>query len=314
MATLLAASNTSRGVAFALGGAVVFSLNDMAIKALSGAYPLHQVILLRGMIGMTCILFVMRASAGGLAQMRTTKPWRHLLRMTLVLISNAAYFMGLAALPLADAVAIAFVAPVIITLMSMVFLGEKVGPHRLFAVALGLLGTVILMRPGHDSLQMAGVLVLISAVSYSAGQLLARSMRETESAPTLAFYVQVSFLVASSLVGLMLGDGAFSGSSDPAIAFLTRAWVWPQPQHLIFFVMSGFAVAAGGIMMAQAYRTLEAAVVAPFEYAAIPMAILWGVTFFGTWPDTTGFIGMGLILTAGLYTMWREHLRKASHP
>lgn len=298
------------GVLLALGGAAVFSINDMAIKFLSGDYPLHQVILVRGLVGMTFLLGLIAATGGNFRQLRTRRVGRHLLRMTVVLISNMTYFLGLAALPLADAVALAFVAPVLITLLSIVLLGEKVGPHRLAAVAVGLAGTVVLMRPGSGAVQVAGVLVLVSALCYALSQLLARSMRETESAFTLNFYLQLGFLVTSALVGLAIGDGRLAGSSDPSLQFLLRPWIWPPVADWPWFLATGVAVGIGGLMMAQAYRTLEAAVVAPFEYAAIPMAILWGAVVFGTLPDRVGLIGMAMIVAAGLYTLWRETLRR----
>lgn len=298
------------GVLMALAGAVVFSVNDMAIKFLSGDYPLHQVILLRGLIGMAFLLTVIAVTGGNFGQLRSRRLGRHGLRILCVLIANVTYFLGLAALPLADAVALAFVAPVLITLLSAVLLGEKVGPHRLAAVAVGLAGTVVLMRPGSGAFQPAAVLVLISALAYALGQLMARSMRETESAVTLSVYLQGGFLVTAALMGLVAGDGRFAGSTDPSMQFLLRGWIWPPLSDLPYFLATGLAASLGGLLMAQAYRTLEAAVAAPFEYAAIPMAIFWGIMVFDTWPDRTGLIGMAMIIVAGLYTVWRETVRR----
>lgn len=297
------------GVALALGGAVVFSVNDMAIKFLSGGYPLHQVTMVRGLIAVAVLIVIMAMRPEGLALMRTRRPGRQILRMIVAVTANATYFLGLAAMPLADAVALAFVAPVFITLLSIVMLGEKVGPHRLGAVVAGLIGTLILMRPGEGAIQPAAILILVSAFCYALSQLMARSMRDTESAFSLSFYLQIGFLVSSILMGLVAGDGKFAGSDDPSLAFLLRPWVWPVATDWVFFLATGFAVSIGGLMIAQAYRTLEAAVAAPFEYASIPMAILWGALVFGTFPDPTGLIGMVLIVAAGLYTLWRETRR-----
>lgn len=298
------------GVLLALGGAVVFSVNDMAIKFLSGDYPLHEVILVRGIIGLAFLMGVIWLTGGNFAQLRSRRPGRHLLRICVVLISNVTYFLGLAAMPLADAVALAFVAPVLITLLSAVLLGERIGPHRLTAVIIGLAGTVVLMRPGSGAFGVAGGLVLVSALCYALSQILARSMRDTESAVTLSAWLQVGFILSAALVGLAAGDGRFAGSSDPSLEFLLRSWIWPPLADWPFFLATGLAVGIGGLMMAQAYRTLEAAVVAPFEYAAIPMAILWGVLIFGTLPDRVGLFGMAMIVLAGLYTLWRETLRR----
>lgn len=297
------------GILLAVCGSLVFSVNDVAIKFLSGDYPLHQVVLVRAVIGLVFLAVVIAVTGGHWRQLRTGRGGTHLLRAIVVITSNATYFLALAALPLADAVALAFVSPVFITLLSIPMLGEKVGPHRWAAVVVGLIGTAIMLRPGMGAFQPASLLVLISAGCYAFSQMLARGMRETESAVTLSFYIQAGFLISSAAMGLWAGDGRMAGSADPSLEFLLRAWVWPPAADWPAFAATGIAVSIGGLMMAQAYRTCEAAVVAPFEYSAIPMAILWGAMIFGTMPDAIGLAGMALIVSAGLYTLWRETVR-----
>lgn len=294
----------------ALGGAVIFSVNDMSVKFLSGGYPLHQIILIRSLIAITFLIVIAQTQKGGMGLLRTRRPGRQMLRMVVAVTSNATYFLGLAAMPLADAVAIAFVAPVLITLLSTVMLGEKIGPHRAGAVVMGLIGTMILMRPSEGAIQPAALLILFSALCYAVSQLIGRSMRDTETAFSLSLYLQIGFLTFSVVMGLVAGDGRFAGSDDPSLNFLLRGWVWPPLSDVPFFLATGLAVSVGGLMISQAYRTLEAGVVAPFEYAAIPMAVLWGVLLFGTYPDAIGFLGMAMVVAAGLYTLWRETRRR----
>lgn len=298
------------GILLAIGGALMLSLNDLAIKALSGSYALHQVILVRAFITMAVVCAVIWYSGTGFGQLLTRRPRAHLFRVSLVMVSNVTYFLGLAALPLADAVATAFVAPLFVVLMSSVLLGEKVGPRRWSAVAVGMAGVVVMLRPGSGVIQPAAILVLISALCYASSHMMTRRMRDTESAMTLNFYVQSGFIVVSSFMGLWVGDGHLSGSSDPSLAFLFRPWVLPAFADWWAFAATGIAVGVGGLMMSQAYRTTEASLVAPFEYAGMPMAIFWGVVFFGTWPDRVAWIGIALICGAGLYTLWRESRRK----
>ena len=299
-----------KGVLLAIGGGITLSVNDLAIKFLAGDYALHQVILIRAMVGMSIVLAVIAFSARGFRQLRTQRPWVHLARVAIVMVSNATYFLGLAALPLADAVALAFIASVLITALSALFLREPVGIRRWMAVAVGLVGVVVMMRPGAGAVNWAGALILISALCYASSHILTRVMRTTESAMTLNFYVQCGFIVVSSAMGLWVGDGHLSGSADPSLAFLFREWVWPPLRDWPFFLASGVAVGVGGLMMSQAYRLCEAALVAPFEYIAIPMAVMWGGLVFGTFPDPVGWLGIALIGGAGLYTFWRETLRK----
>lgn len=303
-----------RGMLFALGGGVTLSINDVAIKFLSGDYALHQVILIRAFIGMTLVLAVIWGSGTGFRQLLTRRPRAHLLRVSIVMVSNVTYFVGLAAMPLADAVATAFVAPLLVTLLSAVVLKEYVGLRRWAAVAVGMVGVVVMMRPGSGVIQPAAILVLMSALCYASSHMMTRRMRDTESAMTLNFYVQCGFILVSTTMGLWVGDGHLSGSSDPMLGFLFRAWVWPPVQDWPAFLATGMAVGIGGLMMSQAYRTCEAALVAPFEYVGMPMAIFWGVLVFGTWPDLTAWAGIALICGAGLYTLWRETLRRRRRP
>lgn len=298
-------SNTP-GILLALGGGITLSMNDLAIKSLSGAYALHQVILIRAFIGIALVLAVMWYSRAGLRQMRTRRIGAHALRVSIVMVSNITYFVGLSLMPLADAVAVAFVAPLFVTLMSAVILREHVGPRRWAAVAVGLAGVVIMTRPGEGVIQPAAILVLISAFCYASSHMMTRRMRDTESAMTLNFYVQVGFIVVSCSFGLVAGDGHLAQAPGSTWEFLFRPWIAPPLADWWAFAATGVAVGVGGLMMSQAYRTTEAALVAPFEYIGMPMAIFWGVVVFGTWPDHTAWVGIALICGAGLYTLWRE--------
>ncbi len=298
------------GIFFALGGGVTLSVNDLAIKALSGTYALHQVILIRAFVGMAIVLGVIWFSKTGFRQLRTRRPLDHLFRVSIVMVSNVTYFVGLSLMPLADAVATAFVAPLLVTLMSAVILREQVGPRRWAAVAVGMVGVVIMTRPGAGVIQPAAILVLISAFCYASSHMMTRRMRLTESAMTLNFFVQCGFILVSLSFGVFAGDGHLAQAPGSTWEFLFRPWHVPPVGDWWAFLATGVAVGVGGLMMSQAYRTTEAALVAPFEYVGMPMAIFWGVMVFGSWPDATAWAGIALICGAGLYTLWRETLRR----
>lgn len=302
-------STALTGILFAAGGSLIFSVNDVSIKFLSGGYALHQVILIRAFVALTFILTVIRFSERGFSQVVTNRPRMHLLRVAIVMVSNVTFFVGLAAMPLADAVAVAYVSPIVITLLSIVFLGENVGPRRWAAVIVGMIGVLVMLRPGAGVIQPAAVLVLISAVLYASGNLLARHMGGTESAMTLSLYVQLGFIVVSISMGLTVGDGHLATESK-LWAFLFRPWIWPPISDWPVFLATGLSVGIGGLMVTQAYRTVEAGLIAPFEYVGMPMAILWGLLIFGTFPDVTGWVGIALICGSGLYVIWRETVRK----
>jgi drug/metabolite transporter (DMT)-like permease len=299
------------GILLALGGGVMLSLNDLAIKFLSNGYALHQIILIRAFISLIIVFAVIRATRTGFAQLITRRPRAHLFRVLIVMVSNVTYFLGLAVMPLADAVATAFIAPILVTLMSAVILGERVGPHRWAAVAIGLCGVLVMVRPTTGALQPAAMLVLISALCYAGSHMMTRRMRETESAMTLNFYVQIGFIIVSACMGLWAGDGHLAAAhTGGALEFLFRPWIMPPLSDWPAFIGTGLAVGIGGLMMSQAYRTSEAALIAPFEYIGMPMAILWGLLVFGTWPDSHAWAGIALICGAGFYTLLREGMRR----
>jgi drug/metabolite transporter (DMT)-like permease len=299
-------STATIGALCALGATMGFTMNDMAVKYLSSDYAMHQVIGIRSVIAMGITLLLIMPLTGGFSQMRTRRPFTHVLRGLFVVGANMAFFLALAAMPMADATAIFFVSPMIIAIFSVIFLKETVGPRRWMAISLGLLGVLIMIRPGSDTFSPIALLPLLAAASYAALHTLTRKLGVTESAATLAFYIQLTFVAFSAVVGLAIGDGRFDTGGHASMAFLTRAWVWPAAADWPFFVITGVGSAIGGLLISQAYRLCEAALVAPLEYAAMPMAILWGVFVFGDWPDSWSWAGILLIICSGIYMIWRE--------
>ena len=299
------------GILSAVGGSLVFSVNDVSIKFLSGSYALHEVVLIRSSVGLMIMLCVVLPFHGGLPALRTQRLPMHLMRALFVVCSNLFYFLGLAAMPLADAVAIFFIAPLLITALSVPLLGEKVGIRRWIAVGVGLLGVIVMMRPGQSGFHWAALLPVLSALFYAMMHMMTRRMGPSEKAVTMAFYVQLTFIVVCLGMGFTVGDGHLAAQSDPSLAFLFRGWTWPHLGDWPIFLASGAASAIGGFLIAQAYRLCEAGLVAPFEYASMPLAIFWGATVFGTWPDLHAWIGIALICGGGLYMFWREAVSRS---
>lgn len=296
------------GAISALIAVFFFSINDGAIKFLSVGYALHEVVLIRSVIGMLILLIMVAPLTDGFGIFRTKRLGLHLIRGFCVVMANMTFFLGLAAMPLADAIAIFFISPLIITVFSVIFLGEYVGPRRWAAVVVGLIGVVLMMRPGTASFQYASLLPVFAATAYAGLHMMTRFIGRTDSAATMAFYIQVVFIVVCLIIGLAVGDGRFGDQSDPSLRFLLRAWEWPLLADFPLFILIGFGVAMGGYFISQAYRVAEASMVAPFEYLALPLSVLLGVVIFDEWPDAISYLGMSLILGAGLFIVWRDSL------
>ena len=294
------------GALCVIGASAGFTVNDMAVKYLSEDMALHQVILFRSLVAATIMLVLIMPLTGGLRQVRTRRPAIHLLRGLMVLGANMCFFMALAAMPIAEATAIFFVSPMVIAVFSVIFLRETVGRWRWAAIIIGFAGVLVIIRPGTEAFTAISLLPLLAAVFYAALHMMTRLMRVSESAATMGWYIQLTFLVASVAVGLSIGDGRFDTATNASLSFLTRAWIWPAPEIWPILALTGLGSAIGGYLISQAYRLCEAAMVAPLEYIAMPMAILWGFLVFGEWPEPASWFGMMLIVGSGLLMIWRE--------
>ena len=296
------------GMAAAAGAAVGFSIIDLLFKFLSGEYPLYQMVFLRSIVALSFVMLVLVPIDGGLRILRTQHLPLHLARIAAVLVANITYFTGLALMPLAEAVSITFVSPLVVTVLSAVFLREHVGPWRWSAVAIGFLGVLIILRPGPETFQAIALLPLIGASSYAVLHVLTRRIGGADKAATMAFFPAFGFLIFSALAGLVCGQGQWQ-TGIPLFDVVLRPWVWPAPFELFLMLLAGVAGSFSVYLISQSYRLCEAALVAPFEYIAMPMAVIWGVLIFGEWPGLSVWLGSGLIVAAGLLSLWRETRR-----
>lgn len=289
-----------------------FSINDSSIKFLSGEYALHQIVLIRSALGMIVLLAIFVPLSGTFTILKTKRLGFHLLRGLSVVFANLTFFLGISVLPLAEGTAIFFISPMLITVFSVIFLKEKVGPHRWGAVVLGLIGVLIILRPGTSAFKLAALLPIASAIGYASLHMMTRHIGKTESALTMSFYIQFTFIIICTGFGIVAGDGRFAGHDSVPLEFLLRAWAPLAQEDWGVFLLIGVASAFGGFLISQAYRIAEAGMVAPFEYAAMPLSIFWGFMIFNVVPGMTTLLGMGLILFSGLYVIWRETVRKSA--
>ena len=304
-------NSATLGILFVLGGVFAISINDMLIKELSGDYPLHELIFLRSAVGLMFSVFFVRME-GGWRILYTKRPFLHLIRGLLIVVANMSYFVALAAIPLAEATALFFAAPLFITLLSIPVLGEKVGILRLSAVTVGFLGVVIMQRPWADAgtLEVSRIVLMLpvlAAVTYALTQLMTRKLGVESKASALAVYIQTAFLLVSIAFFIVAGDGRYAeGVDNPSLQFLLRAWVWPTTSDWWVLIGMGANAAIIGYCLSQAYRLADAATVAPFEYVGLPLAVFWGWVMFAEIPVWEVWAGIMLILASGLFVFLRE--------
>jgi S-adenosylmethionine uptake transporter len=141
-------------------------------------------------------------------------------------------------------------------------------------------------------------------------QVLTRKLRLSAPASAMAIYIQAMFIVASALVWLAVGDGRYVDAvENESLIFLLRPWIWPAEEDLWLFAVLGLSSAAVGYCLSQAYRLADAAVIAPFEYVNLPLAVFWGWLVFAEVPGVNAALGIAMIAGAGLYVFLRERRR-----
>jgi drug/metabolite transporter (DMT)-like permease len=286
-------------------GILVFSVQDAIIKSISGSYAVTQAVFIRSVVALP-ILLVLVIAEGGLHRLRTPNAGVLTLRGAMLLLSYTAYYMAFPALPLASAIALFFVAPLIVTALAGPMLGERVGRRAIFAVVLGFAGVIVMTRPGSGVFEPAALLSLLAAGCYAFAMVYARKLGVSEPASVMASYQNWSYLAGSALAA-----GAFHGlgienAQHPSLAFLVRPWVFPRLLDLGLMALCGVAAAIAIFLLTFAYRTAEAKRVTAFEYTGLIWGALWGYLFFNETPSPPIIIGALMIFAAGLVALARE--------
>ncbi|GDX58780.1 membrane protein [Comamonadaceae bacterium] len=294
--------NPTLGVVYLCLGVFVFSLQDAIIKQVSGAYALTEVVFIRSCVAGPILLFLVQREAG----------WRSIfasrlgtltLRALIMFGAYTAYYMAFPALPLADAVALYFTVPLLVTALAGPLLGERTGPGVWAAVLLGFVGVMVMLQPGSGLFEPAALLSLLAAALYGVAMLMARKFGSSLSASVMAFYQNAVFLFGSALLALVLYWGDWVQASHPSLSFLVRPWVLPSIIDALLIAACGVVAATGMMFLTSAYRVARASTVTPFEYTGILWAPLWGFLFFSEVPRVTTMAGALVIVLAGLLAL-----------
>ena len=300
MTTALSTStrNNLIGIACLCLGALIFSLQDSAIKAISHGEAVTLAIVFRAFVSLP-ILASMIAWQGGIRTLRDSQ-WKLLIiRGAILMVAYTTYFMAFPALPLAEAVALYFMVPLFVTLLAGPMLREHVSWKSWAAVGLGLVGVFVVLQPGTALFNPAALLSLVSAAAYAFSMILARKYGAGTSALVMSFYQNAVYLVLAALIAGVVATLHIEPPGHPSLDFLFRAWAWPNFHDALLMGFCGVVAAFGSTLLANAYRVGEASVVAPFEYTGMIWAVTFGFLFFAEVPRATTLLGMGLIAVAG---------------
>lgn len=276
-------------VAWMLGAVALLCLLDACLKQLSGHYPALQVAALRGLVGLPLVLAWAGATVGLRSLLRVHWPL-HLARGALGVVFLSCFVLGLRELPLSTAYAITFVGPLLVTAMAVPLLGEKVGPRRWTAIVVGLVGVLVVLRPGGDGVATAGGLfVLLATVCYAASVITVRMLAQRDSAQALVFWF---------LAMVAIGAGLLAWPD----------WVPVRAEHA--WPLIGIAVfgTLGQVALTHAFRLGEASLVAPLEYTALVWVVVLDLAIWHVLPDGMTWLGAAIIVASGLYLVRRERV------
>ncbi len=278
-----------------LGAIIAFVGMDASMKLLAARYPPLEIGALRGLASLPFVLVWVMATRG-LASIRPVRWGMHLLRGGLGIGMMAGFVYGIARLPLSSAYAITFVAPLLVTALAVPLLGEHVGPRRWAAILVGLVGVLVILRPGGEMFSMAGFAVLIAAICYAASAITVRVLVRTDSTQAMVVWMLVVLGVGAALLAW-------------------PSWVPVRGGDWGIVGLVGAFGACGQILLTEAFRLGEASKVAPLEYTVLLWSLGIDLALWGVLPDAATWLGAAIIVASGLYLLRRERVHDAvEHP
>jgi drug/metabolite transporter (DMT)-like permease len=274
-----------RGALWMVFAAFSFAAMTTLIRKLSNDMHPFELAFFRSLFGLLVMLpWFLRAGFGAL---KTGRLGLHGFRALVGLVSMLLWFLALSLMPIAEATALNFTAPLFATIGAAVFLGEKVKARRWGATVAGFIGALIIVRPEGFDLGFATTLVLVASACMSMAVLSVKSLSRTESSNTIVLYMGL-IMTPMSLI--------------PALLY----WTAPQPTDYLWFVAIGLFATIGQISMAKAFASADISAVLPFDFSRLLFVAAFGFLLFGEAPDMWTWVGAAIIFSATLYTAHRE--------
>jgi drug/metabolite transporter (DMT)-like permease len=283
-----------RGIAMILASTVFLGASDVTAKYLSATLPSIEIAWIRFLV-FAMIMVPAMLPGSPLYALRSDRKGLHVMRGVTLLLSSLLFISGLGFLPIAEASATGFVSPLFVTALSIFFLGERVGMRRWIATAVGLIGVLIILRPGSSAFHPAAFFPIVSALAWACTLIMTRMMSGREHAITTMTY--------SSIVGVCIVS-----------ALVPFVWVTPSWHDILFGILIGVASTAGQWIVVLAFRYADASVLAPFQYTQLLWVSILGFMIFGEVPDAWTVTGAAFIVASGLYTAHRERVRRSQLP
>ena len=291
-----------KGIPFTLAAVFCFAIMDTMAKYLGAFYPVLALVWARYTVHML-IMLVWLGPSMKFDLVRTTRPWLQILRGLFLVASTFFFFQALRHMPMAEASAIGFTTPMLVTLLAVPILKEKISRRRWIAVIVGFIGVMIIIRPGGKVFSPAALLPLATALCFSLYQIITRKVH-TENPRISLFY--------SALVGSL----ALTAVLLMSYLFVPFSVATPTLWHSVLIIALGVIGGMGHLVLIRALRKAPASVLAPFYYTQLVWIILFGYLAFGDFPDGWTLLGIAVIVGSGLYVAYGErvHFRRITRP
>ena len=279
-----------RAVLFATAGLAVFAVGDAIAKLLVQELPAMQVNWGRFAFMVPFLALAIHPRRWP-ALARSAAPGLQVLRAVMPLLSSLFLILGIATVPLADATAILFTSPFFVLVLSILFLGERVGVRRWASVVVGFFGMLVILQPGAGGGVLGGWLVVVSAATFAVFHIVTRIIAGRDTPLQMLVWTAVLAAVAASAV-------------------MPFVWIAPSASQWVLLVASGTISTIGHGCYAMAFARAQASAIAPLIYTQLVWATLLGFLVFGDLPGASTVVGAAIIVGAGLFIIWRENVRR----
>ena len=298
-------NNNPKGILFILTGMALFSVQDSLIKYIFEDTALYELYFGRTLTALILLALYLKITSQKLV-MKTYYPLLTTVRVICFFFGFSFFYISLTYMSLAMANALFFSSPFFISILAIVFLGEKVGIRRWLAIIVGFLGVYIVLNPNFENFDYTKLAPVACALFYAISMTITKITSDKDSVYSQMFHLYIGAIGISIIFFIFTGKGQFNTFSDPTLQFILREWFTNPTYSWPFIIIMGLVASLSFYFVFSAYSIASPSVVSLFEYSLIIWAIIIGYLLFNDIPTARTFIGVALIIGAGVYIYIRE--------
>ena len=298
-------NNNPKGILFILTGMALFSVQDSLIKYIFEDTALYELYFGRTLTALILLALYLKITSQKLV-MKTYYPLLTTVRVICFFFGFSFFYISLTYMSLAMANALFFSSPFFISILAILFLGEKVGIRRWLAIIVGFLGVYIVLNPNFENFDFTKLAPVACALFYAISMTITKITSDKDSVYSQMFHLYIGAIGISIIFFIFTGKGQFNTFSDPTLQFILREWFTNPTYSWPFILIMGLVASLSFYFVFSAYSIASPSVVSLFEYSLIIWAIIIGYLLFNDIPTVRTFIGVALIIGAGVYIYIRE--------